>query len=330
MTDTKLRFGILSTARIAQRALIPAIQAATNAELLAIASRTQARAEEVAQQFDIPRAYGSYEQLLQDPDVDAVYIPLPNSMHCPWTIKAAEAGKHILCDKPLALNAAECDQMIAAADTHGVRFMEGFMYRFHPQTQRVRELLQAGTIGDVRMIHAGFSFFLTDPTNIRLIKELGGGSLMDIGCYCVNVARFIAGEEPATFYATAKMRKDGLDISLAGHLNFPNGITAIFDCGFDRIRRQFYQIAGSEGQITVPVAFVPGTVDTQIHVQSPSAAPQTITIPATDQYRLMVEHFAACVLDDQPFAWPASDGRNNMRVLDALYESVRTGQAISV
>jgi predicted dehydrogenase len=330
MNGKKLRFGILSTANIARKALIPAIRTASNAELIAISSRSQDKANTAAAEFKIPRAYGSYVQLLNDPDIDAVYIPLPNSMHCEWTIKAAEAGKHILCDKPLALNAAECDDMVAAAAANNVRFMEGFMYRFHPQSQRMKALIDEGAIGEVRVIHAGFTFPLTNPENIRLIKELGGGSLMDVGCYCVNVARFITEEEPAEVFATARFREDGLDVSMAGHLRFPSGVTAVFDSGFDVTRRQFYQVAGSEGCIDVSLAFVPADSDTTLVVHRSTSNAEVITIPADDQYRLMVEHFADCVMEERKFRWPATDGRNNMRVVDALYVSAWSGQPVSL
>src|SRR5437660_6859904 len=191
MTDKKLRGGVLSTANIGRAAVIPAIQHTANGELRAVASRDEQKAREFAAKLNIPASYGSYDALLADPDIDAVYIPLPNSMHREWSIKATEAGKHILCEKPLAMNAAECMDMEAAASAHGMRLMEAFMYRFHPQTVKVLELVRDGALGTVQLIHAVFSFRVGNPTNIRLQPALGGGSLMDVGCYCVNICRTI-------------------------------------------------------------------------------------------------------------------------------------------
>src|SRR3954447_13087611 len=189
MELSNVRWGVLSTANIGRRAVLPAIQRSRNGELVAVASRDADKARAFAADLGIPRAYASYEQLLADPEIEAVYIPLPNSMHREWTIKAAQAGKHILCEKPLGLNAAECAEMDAAARQNGVLLMEAFMYRFHPQTERVIQLIRQGAIGHPRLIHAAFTFRLSNPANIRLQSDLGGGSLMDVGCYCVNVSR---------------------------------------------------------------------------------------------------------------------------------------------
>jgi predicted dehydrogenase len=196
MAKTELTWGVISTSNIGRAAVNPAIQASSNGELLAVASRNEETAREFATKAGLPDYYGSYEALLDDERIDAVYIPLPNSLHREWTVKAAEKGKHILCEKPLALNAAQCDEMQRAAEANGVRLMEAFMYRFHPQTEKVVEMVRKGVVGDLRFIRSAFTFRLTNPDNIRLNPELGGGALMDVGCYCVNVSRTVAGQEP--------------------------------------------------------------------------------------------------------------------------------------
>ena len=264
MVDKKLRWGVLSTANIGRVAVIPALQHSGNGELVAVASRDEETASAFAAQQGISRAYGSYEALLAAGDIDAVYIPLPNSLHREWTIKAAEAGKHILCEKPLALNAAECDEMAAAAEQYGVVLMEAFMYRFHPRTEKVLELLQSAAIGEPGLINATFTFRLSNPANIRLSAELGGGSLMDVGCYCVNITRTLAGAEPVEVQAFANWGKTGVDDEMVGTLRFADGLLAQFSCGLTLERREFYQVAGPEGHIEVQSAFLPGTGDTTI------------------------------------------------------------------
>ena len=220
MQQDKLKWGVLSTANIGRVAVNPAIQASSNGELVAVASRDLETARLFAEKAEIPKSYGSYEELLADPGIDAIYNPLPNSLHSDWTIRAAEAGKHILCEKPLALNALECQEMADAAERCGVRMMEAFMYRFHPQTEKVLQLVRGGTIGEVSVIRSCFTFRLTDPTNIRLDPILGGGSLMDVGCYCVNVSRTVAAGEPVEVQAFAQWASSGVDEQMSGTLRF--------------------------------------------------------------------------------------------------------------
>jgi len=318
-----VRWGIISTARIGQR-VIPAIQSTHNGAVVAIASRSLRQAQEFAAQMGIPRAYGSYEELLADPEVDAIYNPLPNSLHKEWTIRAAEHGKHVLCEKPLALNASECDEMIRACEAHGVRFMEAFMYRFHPQMVRVREMVASGAIGPLQLIRASFSFTLTDPRNIRLQRDLGGGALMDVGCYCVNFSRLMTGAEPVEVQAAAYFGPQSqVDETLTGILRFPAGISLI-DCSFRMPFRQFCELVGQEGIIQVPAPWLPGTADTSILVRRGDET-ETLTIPGANHYQLMVEHFNECILTGQELRFPASDGRKNMSVLDALYQSAWSG-----
>jgi xylose dehydrogenase (NAD/NADP) len=324
-----VRWGVLSTANIGRR-VIPAIQQSRNGYVVAVASRDIARARAFAAELDVPRAIGSYDALLDDPEIDAVYISLPNSLHRPWTIRAAERGKHVLCEKPLALTASECDDMIAACNAAGVKFMEAFMYRFHPQIQKVQELVAAGSIGAVRLIRAAFSFTITKPGDIRLDKDLGGGALMDVGCYCVNVARLVAGAEPVEVQATAHFGvENDVDETLAGLLRFPGGELALFDCSFHTAFRQSCEIVGTDGVIEVPAPYLPGTADATIHVRRHDQV-ETMTVPGTNHYTRMAEHFADCVLTGAELRWPATDGRANMAVIDALHRAARTGKLVAL
>jgi D-xylose 1-dehydrogenase (NADP+, D-xylono-1,5-lactone-forming) len=323
MAEQKVRWGVLGTSNIGRRAVLPAIQRSGNGDLVAVASRAADRARAFADELGIPRAYASYEQLLADPEIEAVYIPLPNSMHREWTIKAAEAGKHILCEKPLALNAAECAEMDAAARANGVLLLEAFMYRFHPQTKRVIELIRQGAIGEPRLIHAAFTFRLTNPANIRLQAELGGGSLMDVGCYCANVSRTLFGAEPIEVQAFASWSAGGVDEQLIGNLRFVGGY-AQFDSALTLARRETYQVVGTEGVIEVPVAFLPGHSDTIIHIRDAAGA-RDETIAGVDEYQLMAEHFADCVRGQATLRYPATEAAANMRTIAALYRSARNG-----
>jgi xylose dehydrogenase (NAD/NADP) len=318
----KVRWGVLSTANIGREAVIPAIQLSNNGELVAVASRDARKARDFASELGVPASYGSYEALISAKDVDAVYIPLPNSLHREWTIRAAEAGKHILCEKPLAMNAKECAEMEDAARLNDVKLMEAFMYRFHPRTLKVFELVRGKVLGDLRLIHSAFSFCLTSPTDIRLQPELGGGSLMDVGCYCVNISRMIAAQNPMEVQAYAKWGVTGVDEQMACSLRFANGLLAQFDCGFVLSHRQFYQVVGTKGVLDVPAAFTPGTSNTMIR-QEEGRNEVLHQIPGDDEYRLMVEYFSSCVLNNEPLRYPAADAAANMRVIDALYRSAR-------
>jgi xylose dehydrogenase (NAD/NADP) len=323
MADRKIRWGVISTANIGRAAVIPAIQASRNGELVAVAGRDAGKAEAFAAKLGIPRAYGSYEALLATEDIDAVYIPLPNSLHREWTLRAAEMGKHILCEKPLGLTAQECLDMEAAADRNQVKLMEAFMYRFHPRTEKVLEMVRAGRLGELRMIHSAFTFRLTRPDNIRLKPELGGGSLMDVGCYCVNISRTAAGAEPVEVQALARWSQSGVDEQMVGTLRFANGLLAQFDCALTLERREVYELAGTEALLSVPAAFLPGEEDAAIQeTRSRGSLEQHVT-HGVDEYRLMAEHFADCILQDRPPRYPASEAAANMRVIEALYRSAR-------
>jgi predicted dehydrogenase len=317
----KVRWGILSTANIGRAALVPALQSAANAELLAVASRDHERAYGYATRYGIPHSYGSYDDLLRDREIDVVYIPLPNSMHHPWVLRALREGKHVLVEKPMGLSAAECLEMASVADAHGVRLMEGFMYRFHPQISTLLTLIDNGAIGRLQHMHAAFSFRLNRQENIRLRPELGGGSLMDVGCYCVNIFRTIADEEPVEVQALAKWHPGGVDESMCGTLRFASGVTAQFDCSLALARRETFLAAGPDATVELPRAFLPGTASTQVILRRGYGDVDTRTVAGVDEYRLMVEHFSDCVYTNTAPLFDAREAALNMRVIEALYKS---------
>ena len=331
MSQNKLRWGVISTANIGKHMVIPAIQASRNGEMVAVASRDSQKAANFAAELGIPRAYGSYEELFEAEDIDAIYNPLPNSMHLEWTVKAARAGKHILCEKPLGMDAAECQEMDAAARENGVRLMEAFMYRFHPRIEKVLERVRNGAVGELRFIDSAFTFRLRNPNNIRLNKELGGGALMDVGCYCVNVSRTLAGAEPVEVQAFASWANTGVDAHLSGTLRFENGLVAHFDSALDMERRESVLVAGTDGYLEVPSSFVPGKADVEFSEYRGRSEKVVHTLAGTDEYQFMVEHFADCVLNDRPLRYPPTEAAANMRVINALYRSARQdGRPVSL
>lgn len=325
MPDGKLRWGILSTANIARVAVIPAIRASRNGDVRAVASRNRERAYAFASDLGIPQSYGSYEALLEAEDIDAVYIGLPNSLHCEWTVKAAEAGKHVLCEKPLGATSAECDQMDRAARKNGVVLMEAFMYRFHPRTDRVSKLIRGGAIGPLLAIQSAFTFRLRRSDDIRLQKELAGGALMDVGCYCVNLSRTLADAEPVEVQAFASWAESGVDSQMAGTLRFESGLLAQFDCALTLERREFYQAVGPEGHLAVSAAFLPGVGESTIEEHHGRTGRSTHTLSGADEYQLMVEHFADAALEGREVRYPASEGSANLRTIEALYRSAQNG-----
>jgi D-xylose 1-dehydrogenase (NADP+, D-xylono-1,5-lactone-forming) len=235
------------------------------------------------------------------------------------------AGKHVLCEKPLGLSGAECDEMEQAARENGVLLMEAFMYRFHPRTDKVRELIRGGAIGPLRTIQSSFSFRLRNEDDIRMKPELGGGALMDVGCYCVNVSRTLAESEPVEVQAFASWASTGVDAQMAGTLRFEEGLLTQFDCALTLERRESYVAAGTEGHLTVASAFLPGTAETTIEEIHGRAGATRHTVPGGDEYRLMIEHFAECALEGRAVRYPASEAAANLRVIEALYRSARNG-----
>jgi predicted dehydrogenase len=317
-----LRFGVLSTARIGVTRVIPALQRSQRCEVVAIASRDEDRANTAAQQLGIATSHSSYEALLADPDVDAVYNPLPNHLHAPWTLAAAEAGKHVLCEKPLAMDAAEAQHMVEGCREAGVVLVEAFMYRMHPQWVRVRELIADGTLGELRAVHSVFSYHNTDPDDIRNIADYGGGGLMDIGCYCIDVSRMLLGGEPVA--ARGEVQIDptfGTDVLATGLLRFDGDRHAAFTCATQAAPEQSVHVIGSAGTLTVEWPFVPphdAPVRLHLRTDGPGDPGETIEIPAGDQYALQGDAFAATVLDGADPSVPWDNGPNNLKVIEAI------------
>ena len=322
-----LRWGILSTAKIAVQKVIPGILKAQGCELVAIASRDRERAREVAKAHGIPRAHDSYDALLADEGVDAVYNPLPNHLHAEWTIAAAEAGKHVLCEKPLATTVADAERMVEACSRAGVHLMEAFMYRQHPTWVAVRDLIARGRIGRVLAVQSWFSFFNDDPSNIRNVLEYGGGALFDIGCYCINLSRMLFGGEPTRIEgAVVRDPASGVDILSSGLLEFGAG-QATFTCSTRAEPDQRVHIHGSDGRIVIPIPFnIPPHIPTRVLVTAggdPPVAPHTeiLEFPITDPYTAEFEAFTSSVLDGRPVPVPPEDAVANLRVIERIFEA---------
>jgi predicted dehydrogenase len=320
----KLRWGILGTARIAVTQVVPAIQQSLRGAVVAVASRDDVRARSVASALGIPAAYGAYEALLASSEVDAVYIPLPNHLHAEWTIAAARAGKHVLCEKPLALNAAQAQEMVDAAERAGVTLMEAFMYRFHPTWLKVRDLIATGAIGEVRCIHSWFSYRNEDPRNIRNIPRYGGGALMDIGCYPVSVARMIFGGQPTAIHAASRRHPQfGTDMLTTALLEFGDR-HATFTCSTVAEPSQSVRVLGTTGAIDVPIPYnIPHDLRTEVHLiagGNPPVAPgmTPFTFAPANQYGLQTDAFAEAVLDGRPLTPGPRDAIDNMSVIDAI------------
>jgi len=315
----------MSTAKIAREKVIPGIRGAANAQLVAIASRDHANARAVADRFDIPVAHGSYDDLLSDPEIDAIYIPLPNHMHLEWTERAARAGKHVLCEKPLGLNADEARRMHATCEAEGVVLLEAFMYRFHPQWQAVFEMVEEGRIGELRSVQSWFSYFNNDPANIRNVADWGGGALMDIGCYCIHVARTLFGREPVGVHA--EMMRDpesGVDILTTAILDFATG-QAGFTVGTRTEPDQRVHIYGTEGRIEIDIPFnTPSDRETHVKLTAGRTSPvdphtEILTFAAADHYSLEIEAMGRAVLDGEALDGGAADSVANMAVIDRLF-----------
>ena len=329
MGDT-IRWGVLSTAQIATRKVIPGFRRARRAEVVAIASRDLSTARAVAQSLDIPRAYGSYQALLDDPEVDAVYVPLPNHLHAEWSIAALRSGKHVLCEKPMALSAGEADRMAAVAEASDRLLVEAFMYRHHPSWILVRDLVAAGRIGQLVAVDSWFSYYNSDPANIRNVLEWGGGGLWDIGCYSVNLSRMLFGEEPDA--VSASLVRDpvsGVDVVATGTLAFPTGV-ASFTCATLVEPDQRVHVYGSEGRIDVEIPFnIPPTLPTRVFLTTGRNAPEaqeteTFELPPADPYACQADAFAAAVLDGAPSPLPLSDAIANVRVIERLFAAARS------
>jgi predicted dehydrogenase len=322
---TSLRWGVLSTADIARKKVVPGLLKAERCEVVAIASRDAAQARTVADELGIPTSHGSYEALLADPNVDVVYIPLPNHLHAEWTIAAARAGKHVLCEKPLALTVADAERMVDACADAGVRLMEAFMYRHHPSWVAAMEVVADGRLGSLRAIQSWFSYYNDDPTNIRNQLDAGGGALFDIGCYAVNLSRMLFDGEPTTVRASV-MRDPAtnVDTLTSAILEFADGVAA-FTCSTRVETDQRVHVYGTEGRLSIEIPFnIPPDRPTQVYVTAggdPPVAPatETLTFPTADPYTVEAERFAAAILDGTPTPTAPEDAIANMRVIERIF-----------
>ncbi len=344
MAERRLRWGLLSTARINER-LIPVIREAPRCELVAVASRDAARAAEYARAWDIPRAFGSYDEMLADPDVDVVYVGLPNTLHLPWVLHCVEAGKHVLCEKPLAQRPEDVDRMAEAAHRRGVTVQEAAMMRYHPQTLELARLVAGGAIGDVRLLRGVFTFTLLRQGDIRTDPAMGGGSIWDLGCYPVGFMRAVLGANPVEVQGWQVGPEGGVDLSFSGHLRFPGGTLAHFFSSFQAVPHAEADLLGSAGKIHLDLPWVnkigvtatvrvvraaPGKVSGTFSDGDEHLAEETRTYPNVNGYRCEVDALAATVLDGAAPVVPLADSRANAAVLDALCRSAREGRAVPV
>ena len=324
-TSSAVKWGILSTADINKR-LIPGAQESDEVELVAVGSRDLARAQEFGRKWGIPRAYGSYEALLADPDIEAVYIPLPNSMHCEWSIRALEAGKHVLCEKPMSRHPADVEAAFDASERTGRLLTEAFMYRHNPQTKRLKELVDSGVIGELRLIRSTFSYSLFDAENIRLRTDVEGGSLMDVGCYCVSGSRLLGGE-PEVVSGQQFVGPSGTDWVFAGTMRFPGGVLATFDCGTTMPERDELEAVGTEGSLFV---------DDPWHCLNPvielrrGGDVERIAVEPENSYRLELEDLGAAIRGKGTPLLGREDAIQQARVIEALFQSAETGAAVSL
>lgn len=320
----RVRWGILSTARI-NDAVLAGARESDEIEIVAVASRDLARAEAYARERGIARAYGSYDELLADPAIEAVYNPLPNSMHVPWSLRALDAGKHVLCEKPLTRGPEEVEALFSAAERSGVLVMEAFMYRHHPQTRRLKELVDGGAVGRVRLVRSHFSFALTHPNDPRLDPDLDGGSLMDVGCYPVSITRFLTGE-PLRVYGE-QVLSGGVDIRFTGTMRFAGDVIAHFDCGFDLPSRAELEIVGDEGVVAVADPWV---IERPEIVVRRGADVEEIAVEPVSSYRLELENITRAIRGYEEPLLDRSEALAQARALDALYRAAELGRSVGL
>jgi predicted dehydrogenase len=333
----KLKWGILGNATIGRKCVIPAVQKSSNGQVHILATRSPARAHNVITDNRIPNLCDSYDKLLEDPAVEVVYIPLPNHLHYPWTLKALSAGKHVLCEKPLSCAAHEAQEMVDAAHDKGLFLMEAFMFRFHPRSQRIKAIVDSGAIGKPCLIRAAFCYHMDDNVlktagNPRLKPEMGGGALLDVGCYGVSAARWLMQEEPTQVQALAVYHPKGVDIHLVGTLLFPGGQLAVVEASFICALQQTFTVVGNAGAIELPHdAFIPWEKDAIFWLRGrDQEIGEKHVIPGADQYQLMVEYFGDVVLGKAKPGNQPADSVANMHVLDALAEAARTGETVKL
>jgi predicted dehydrogenase len=328
--NNKVRWGILSTANIAVKKVIPAMQAGDLCEITAIASRNLENAKQVAKDLNIPKSYGSYEELLADAEIDVIYNPLPNHLHVEWATRSAQAGKHILCEKPIGMNADEVRNLIEVRDKTGVKIQEAFMVRTHPKWLKVRELIRNGRIGKLESITGFFSYFNADRSNIRNKPEMGGGALMDIGCYCINISRFIFETEPKRVSSLIERDAEtGIDKMTSAIMDFPNG-QATFTCSTQLVPYQRMQFFGTKGRIEVQIPFnIPVETPTKIFIDDGSDLYgeniEMIEFEEADQYTIQGDLFSKSILENSEQSISLEDSFNNMAVIDAVFRSSETG-----
>lgn len=323
---SKVRWGVLSTAKIGTEKVLPAMQQAEFCEVAAIASRTLDSAQAAAQRLGIAKAYGSYEALLDDPEVDAIYIPLPNHLHVPWSIKALEAGKHVLCEKPIGLSSEEGQQLVDAGKRFPkLKLMEAFMYRHHPQWQRAREIVKSGGIGKLCTIQSTFSYFNNDGSDIRNKPEIGGGGLMDIGCYPISLSRFIFEAEPKQVAGATQLDPNfGTDRLSSAILEFEAG-TSVFTCSTQMAKYQRVNIFGDLGRVELEIPFnAPSDRPTRVWHQHADEV-QEILFETCDQYGIQGDLFSQAILNDTPVPTPIEDAVSNMKVIEAIFQAAQTG-----
>ncbi len=330
--NRKVKWGISGTAKIAREKVIPALQNSILCEVSAIASRNKEKAKETAAKLNIGRFYDSYEALLNDKEIDVIYIPLPNHLHVEWAIKSLKAGKHVLCEKPIGINQQEVQKLFFEAQKHpNLKVMEAFMYRFHPQWKKAKELVDSGVIGDVKTIHSFFSYYNIDPNNIRNKPEVFGGALMDIGCYCISFPRFILGLEPQRAMAIMdfdpEMKTDRLT---SGILDFSKGITASFTCSTQLMPYQRVQLLGTEGRIEIEIPVnAPKDASTHVWLKTKKEEKEFVIEPV-DQYTLQGDYFSAAILNDSCVAPSLQDAINNMKVIYAVVLSAKENKWVSL
>jgi len=334
MTD-RVRWGILGNATIARKCVIGAIQKSRNGLVHALATRSPADAAAVVAKNGIKNVYDGYDAVLADPAVDAVYVPLPNHMHLPWTLKALSAGKHVLCEKPLACDAGEAREMAARAKETGLLLMEAFMYRFHPRSRHIKQIVNQGEIGNPCLVRSAFCYnmdedILRSGDNARLKPDMGGGALLDVGCYSVSVARWLMGTEPTAVQAQAVYHSAGVDMHLVGTLRFEREKFAMLEASFISALQQTYTVVGSDGAIDLPHnAFIPWEKDAGYTLRKKDdAVGEEHVIQGADEYQLMVEHFSDAVLGQTALDHTPDDSIANMRVLDALAQAAKTGNTV--
>ena len=333
----RIKWGIMGNANIARVCVIPAIQNSRNSTVHALATRFPMLASRAATNNSIQNVYDSYDALLADPEIHVVYIPLPNHLHHPWTLKALKAGKHVLCEKPLACNAREAQEMADAAEDAGLLLMEAFMYRFHPRNQSIKKLVSDGSIGTPCLVRSAFCYhlgedLLTSGECARLKPEMGGGALLDVGCYSVSVTRWLLGTEPTQLQAQAIYHPCGVDVHFVGSLRFPGGRLATLEASFVSALQQTYTVVGSKGAIELPHdAFIPWEKEAvfTLRSQDQEAGERHLT-PGVDEYQLMVEHFTQAILGKTQLAFSPEESVRNMQVLDALAEAAQTGRSVSL